>query len=212
MLEVKKFVVNPLQENTFVVSDETGACILVDPGFYFEEERTEIREYISAHGLKPVMIANTHAHFDHIMGVDFIRKEYDIPFKMHPGDVFWIERATEQAGMFGFEMEPVGAPDALITEKDILNFGRSSLSILHIPGHSPGHVVFYSESDGILIAGDVLFYGSIGRTDLPGGDHQALISGIKEKLFGLPGDTKVFCGHGPETTLAFEKSSNPFLT
>lgn len=212
MLEIKKFVVNPLQENSFVVSDDTGDCILVDPGFYFEEEREEVKEYISTKGLKPVMIANTHGHFDHIMGVDLIRKAYHIPFKLHPGDVYWIERAAEQAAMFGFEMDPVEAPDVLINERDTLDFGRSSLSILHVPGHSPGHVVFYSEPDGILIVGDVLFYGSIGRTDLPGGDHQTLISGIREKLFRLPGDTKVFCGHGPETTLAFEKSSNPFLT
>jgi len=212
MIKVEKFLVNPLQENSFVVYDETKECILIDPGFHFKEERDEIRKFISDHHLKPVMIANTHAHFDHIMGVEFIRREYDIPFKIHPDDQFWVDRATEQGKMFGFEMEPVQPPDSFFTEKDTLNFGYASLSILHIPGHSPGHIVFYSEPEKVLIAGDVLFYGSIGRTDLPGGDYYTLISGIKNKLFLLPEDTKVYCGHGPETSLGFEMSSNPFLT
>jgi len=212
MIKVEKFVVNPLQENAFVVYDETGECILVDPGFYFEVERREIKEFFCDHRLTPVMIANTHGHFDHVMGVEFIRNEYKVPFIMHAEDEFWIDRVTEQAEMFGFEMEPVRAPDAFFGEGEQLRFGHSRLEILHIPGHSPGHVVFYSRQDQILLAGDVLFYGGIGRTDLPGGDSGALISGIKNRLFQLPGETKVFCGHGPETSLDFEKSSNPFLT
>jgi hydroxyacylglutathione hydrolase len=212
MIKIKPFVVNPLQENSFVVSDETGECIFVDPGFYFEEEHEEIKEYITKNNLTPVLIANTHCHFDHIMGVEFLRKEYGIPFYTHPDDAFWVEKAIDQAHMFGFEMEPVQPPDAFFRENEQVKFGNSSLEIIHIPGHAPGHVVFYSEAGNLLIAGDVLFYGSIGRTDLPGGDYQKLISGIKSKLFKLPDETRVFCGHGPETTLGFEKSSNPFLT
>jgi hydroxyacylglutathione hydrolase len=212
MIKIEKFVVNPLQENTFLLFDETGECILIDPGFHFKQEHDEIREFIEDHHLKPVMIANTHAHFDHIMGVEFIRREYGIPFRIHPDDKFWIDRAIDQARMFGFEMEPVGPPDSCFTDGDTLSFGHTILRILHVPGHSPGHVVFFSGSDKILIAGDVLFYGSIGRTDLPGGDYHTLISGIKSKLFLLPEDTKVYCGHGPETSLGFEMSSNPFLT
>lgn len=212
MINVKKFVVNPLGENSFIVSDESGACVFIDPGFYYEDEYQEIREYINENRLKPVKIINTHCHFDHIMGVEFVRNEYKIPFFAHTEDNFWVEKATQQAEMFGFEMEAVAAVDSFLVENENVEFGNSRLKIIHIPGHSPGHVVFYSENDKILIAGDVLFYGSIGRTDLPGGDYHSLISNIKNKLFTLPDDTKVYCGHGPETSLGFEKRTNPFLT
>ena len=212
MVKVKKFVVNPLQENTFLLSDETGECVFVDPGFYFDVEKEEIKIYIADNRLTPVKIANTHCHFDHIMGVEFIRNEYNIPFLAHPEDDFWVERAIDQGKMFGFEMEPVNPPNSFFAEKQTLKFGNSEFEIIHVPGHSPGHVVFYSEKEKIIIGGDVLFYGSIGRTDLPGGDHQTLISGIKNRLFTLPDETRVYCGHGPETTLGFEKASNPFLT
>jgi len=212
MLKIKKFVVNPLAENSYIVSDETGECIFVDPGFYYEDEFQEIREYIKDNKLIPVKIANTHCHFDHIMGVEFVRNEFKIPFCAHEADTFWVEKAVDQARMFGFEMNPISPVDEFLNEDEYIKFGNSKLENIHIPGHSPGHVVFYSPSDNILIGGDVLFYGSIGRTDLPGGNHETLISGIKDKLFTLPGDTKVFCGHGPETTLGFEKETNPFLT
>lgn len=212
MVEIKKFAVNPLQENTFLISDETGECIFVDPGFYFPVEHDEIKNYISKSGLKPVMIANTHCHFDHIMGVEFIRQEYNIPFVAHPDDAFWVKKAIDQGKMFGFDMKPVNPPDSFFSENEKLKFGNTEFDIIHVPGHSPGHVVFYSEKEKILIGGDVLFHGSIGRSDLPGGDQATLISGIKEKLFKLPDETTVYCGHGPETTLGFEKKSNPFLT
>ena len=212
MIKIEKFVVNPLQENSFIVSDESGACVFVDPGFYFEEEHHEIREYISTNNLKPEKIVNTHGHFDHIMGVEFLRKEYNIPFYLHAQDVFWVERAVDQGKMFGFDMYPVKNPDALITNEVNFSFGNSEFQVFHIPGHSPGHIVLYHAETKQLIAGDVLFYGSIGRTDLPGGNHELLISGIKEKLFELPDDVQVFCGHGPETTIGFEKKTNPFLT
>ncbi len=212
MLKVEKFVVNPLQENSYIISDETGQCIFIDPGFYFEEEYEEVKNYIESGNLTPVYIANTHCHFDHIMGVEFIRNEYRIPFKAHSDDAFWISNAIEQGKLFGFNMEQVKAPDSFFQENEELKFGNTCFKIIHVPGHSPGHVVFYSEEANVLIAGDVLFYGSIGRTDLPGGNHQMLISGIKSKLFVLPGETKVYCGHGPETTIDTEKKSNPFLT
>ncbi len=212
MLNVEKFVVNPLQENTYVVSDESGECVFIDPGFHFDVEHSEIIKYVADKKLKPVMIANTHCHFDHIMGVEFVRRQYEIPFRAHPDDAFWVGKAIEQGQMFGFEMEPVREPDSFFQEGEKLKVGNASFEIIHVPGHSPGHVVFYAAEEGILIGGDVLFYGSIGRTDLPGGDHQTLVSNIKNLLFTLPDDTKVYCGHGPETTLGFEKYSNPFLT
>lgn len=212
MIKVNKFVVNPLGENSFIVSDETSECVFIDPGFYYEEEHQEIKDFIAENQLNPVKIVNTHCHFDHIWGVEFVRNEYKIPFLAHAEDNFWVERATQQAEMFGFEMNSVAPADSFLVENEYIEFGNSRLKIIHVPGHSPGHVVFYSENDKILVAGDVLFYGSIGRTDLPGGDYQTLISNIKNKLFDLPNETKVYCGHGPETSLGFEKRTNPFLT
>jgi hydroxyacylglutathione hydrolase len=212
MITVRKFVVNPLGENSFIISDETGECIFIDPGFYYEEEFDEIKDYISQNQLVPVKITNTHCHFDHIMGVEFIRDEYGIPFQAHADDLFWIERAVEQAKMFGFSMQPVKPIDSFLVEGEKILFGNTELEIINIPGHSPGHVVFYNKVENFIIAGDVLFYGSIGRTDLPGGNYNDLISNIKNKLFSFPDETKVYCGHGPETTLGFEKKTNPFLT
>ena len=212
MLKVEKFVVNPLQENTFVISDETGDCIFIDPGFFYDEEKEEVMDFVDNQKLNPVKITNTHCHFDHIMGVEFLRKTYNIPFQAHEEDAFWVEKATTQGQMFGFEVDPVRPIDSFLRENEVLKFGNSELEIIHVPGHTPGHIVFYSKRGGFLIAGDVLFYGSIGRTDLPGGDYDTLISNIKSKLFKLPDSTKVYCGHGPETTIGFEKTSNPFLT
>ena len=212
MITVTKFMVNPLGENSYILSDETGECVFIDPGYYFEEEQNEVREYVSDKKLKPLKIINTHCHFDHILGVDFLRKEYDIPFLAHKEDVFLVDRAASKARIFGVKMDPVQPVDSFFDEGEKVSFGQSELEIIHVPGHSPGHVVFYSETNKFVFTGDVLFYGSIGRTDLPGGDYDTLISGIKDKLFLLPDDTKVYSGHGPETTLGFEKNTNPFLT
>lgn len=211
-MKVKKFVVNQLGENSLVLSDDSGECVIVDPGFYFREEHDEIKQYISENNLNPVKVINTHCHFDHIMGVEFIRDTYGIPFYAHNKDEFWITRAVDQGRLYGFDIKPVKPIDEYLEENKPVTFGQTKLEVLHIPGHTPGHVVFYNPEDKILIAGDVLFYGSIGRTDLPGGDHETLISNIKNKLLVLPEETTVYCGHGPETTIGFEKSSNPFLT
>jgi glyoxylase-like metal-dependent hydrolase (beta-lactamase superfamily II) len=211
MIKIEKFVVNPLGENSFIVSDETGECIFIDPGFYFSEEHDEIKAYVAENNLKPVKITNTHCHFDHIMGVEFVRKEYTVPLCAHRDDAFWIGNAVEQAKRFGFNMNPVQPINEFLVENETIKFGNTELVVIHVPGHSPGHVVFYNKEAEVLIAGDVLFYGSIGRTDLPGGNYEQLITNIKTKLFVLPDSTKVYCGHGPETTIGFEKSSNPFL-
>ncbi len=212
MLKIKKFVVNPLGENSFVLYDETGECIFTDPGFYYGEEHDEIKDFIAGNGLTPVKIVNTHCHFDHIMGVEFLRNEYKIRFEAHRDDAFWVEKVVDQGRMFGFEIKPVNPIDSFLSETETVKFGATELQVIHVPGHSPGHVCLYNREAGVLVAGDVLFYGSIGRTDLPGGDYQTLISNIKTKLFALPDETVVYCGHGPETTLGFEKRTNPFLT
>ncbi len=212
MLKVEKFVVNPIQENSFLVYDETNECIIIDAGFYYGEEEDEVDYFIEKNGLKLVKLINTHCHFDHILGVEYLKNKYNTPFEAHQEDEFLIERAVAQGAMFGVEMKPVSGIDNYITEDTIIKFGNTELQVIHVPGHSPGHVALYSAKHKILIAGDIIFYGSIGRTDLPGGDYNTLITGIKEKLMVLPEDTVIYCGHGPETTVGFEKMNNPFLT
>lgn len=209
MITIKKFVVNPLDENCFVISDSTGECIFIDPGFYYDEELFEISNYITQNKLNPVKIVSTHCHFDHIIGVEFVRREYGIPFLAHADDVFLIERATDN--MFGLKINPLKPVDSFLEEGEKVSFGNTELEIIHIPGHSPGHVVFYSKDENFIIVGDVLFRGSIGRTDLSGGNYNDLISNIKNKIFSLPDETKVYCGHGHETTVGFEKHTNPFF-
>lgn len=212
MLEIKKFVVNPLQENTFLIYDETKECVIVDAGFYYGEEEEEVDLFIEKNQLKLIKLINTHCHFDHIMGVEYLRKKYNVNFEAHKEDENWVNQAVAKGALFGFEMKPVSPIDNFIVGNGTVKFGNSELAIIHVPGHSAGHVVFYSKSESKLFAGDVLFYGSIGRTDLPGGDYDTLIRNIKTKLFELPDKTVVFCGHGPETSIAFEKANNPFLT
>ncbi len=212
MLKIKKFVVNPLQENSLVVYDESKECIIIDAGFYYGEEEDEVCHFIEKNELTPVRLINTHCHFDHLMGVEFLRKKYALKLEAHKDDAFLIDRATLQAKSFGFEMQAVSPIDVFISEKDKIVFGNSELEIIHVPGHAPGHVALYSKADNTLIAGDILFYGSVGRADLPGGDYNTLIQNIKNKLLVLPEDTLVYCGHGPETNIGFEKQNNPFLT
>ena len=210
-MQIKKFTFNPVQENTFVLYDETGECVIIDAGCYFENERKELDSFISNQQLKPVRLINTHCHFDHIMGVTHCRAKYHLQFETHQDEAALAEQATEQGDLFAIPMEPVDAPDVFFQEGDHLTFGNSYLQVIAAPGHSPGGVVFYNPEQKILIAGDVLFYGSIGRTDLPGGSFERLVGNIKTKLLTLPDETVVYCGHGPETTIGFEKKNNPFL-
>ncbi|MDP2337319.1 MAG: MBL fold metallo-hydrolase [Bacteroidota bacterium] len=211
MIQIKKFTFNPVQENTFVAFDETGECVIIDAGCYSENERQELDLFISRKQLTPVHLINTHCHFDHIMGVTHCRDKYQINFETHADEKSLVEEAVEHGDLFGIPVEPIDAPDAFFQEGDQINFGNSYLQVIEAPGHSPGGVVFYNTEQKILIAGDVLFYGSIGRTDLPGGSFERLVGNIKTKLLTLPEETVVFCGHGPETTIGFEKKNNPFL-
>lgn len=212
MIQIKKFTFNPVQENTFVLFDETNECVIIDAGSYFKNEIQELDKFIAEKQLKPVRLINTHCHFDHIMGVTHCRSKYHLQFEIHPNEEVLIEQAAEHGDLFGIPMEPVDAPDLFFKEGDQINFGNSYLQIIEAPGHSPGGVAFYNPEQKILIAGDILFYGSIGRTDLPGGSFEQLTTNIKTKLLTLPEETVVYCGHGPETTIGFEKKNNPFLT
>ncbi|WP_423129283.1 MBL fold metallo-hydrolase [Gaoshiqia sp. Z1-71] len=211
MIQIQKFTFNPIQENTYILYDETGDCIIVDAGCYFDDERLELTGFIEKNHLKPVMLVNTHCHFDHILGISFCRSKYQIPFLAHAGDLFLVENVVSQAALFGMTVEPVDAPDRFIDEGDRVQFGHSHLELIHVPGHAPGSLVLYQPEQKFLLAGDVLFYGSIGRTDLPQGSFEQLVGNIKSKLLVLPEDVVVYSGHGPETGIGFEKWSNPFL-
>jgi len=212
MIQIKKFTFNPVQENTFILFDETGECVLIDPGCYFENERQELDNFITRKQLKPVRLINTHCHFDHIMGITHCRAKYHLNFEIHANEAPLVEDAVAHGDLFGIPVEPIDPPELFFKEGDQITFGNSFLEVIEAPGHSPGGVVFYNQEQKILFAGDVLFYGSIGRTDLPGGSFDQLTNNIKTKLFILPEETIVYSGHGPETSIGFEKKNNPFLT
>ena len=211
-MRIKSFTFNPFQENTFVVYDETKECIIIDPGCYTEKERTELRRFITSEGLKPVKLINTHCHIDHVLGNKFVSELWDLELYMNKEDLPLLENAVNIGKMYGMEdYEGSPYPKHFLAQDDTLTFGESSFKILFTPGHAPGHICLYSKENNLVIAGDVLFQGSIGRTDLPGGDHGTLINSIITQLFPLPNETQVFCGHGPATNLGYEKEHNPFL-
>lgn len=211
-MKIEVFAFNPLQENTFVIYDENnGECAIVDPGCFNEKEFEQLKGFISAYDLKPVKLVNTHCHFDHILGIEMCRKEWGMKWEAHPGDEFLVENAPAKGMMFGFPVPPIQPIDIHLKEDDIIEFGDIKLNAIHVPGHSPGSLCLYSEEAKVLIAGDVIFRQSIGRTDLDMGNHEQLINGIKEKILVLPDDVVVFPGHGPSTTIGFEKDNNPFL-
>ncbi|MGE4586516.1 MAG: MBL fold metallo-hydrolase [Mangrovibacterium sp.] len=211
MIQIKKFVFNPLRENTYVLYDETGECVLVDAGCYDEPEEQELTGFIEENGLHPVKLVNTHCHFDHILGVGYCRARYRIPFLIHPDDEFLIEGAAAQGYLFGVSTGPLDPPDGYIREGEQLRFGNSVLEVLHVPGHAPGSLAFYQPRQQFVLSGDALFCGSIGRADLPRGDYDQLVAQIRAKLLVLPEETVVYCGHGPETTIGAEKACNPFF-
>ena len=212
-MKVKSFTFNQFQENTFVVYDNTKECLIIDPGCYSENERTELRTFIMSEGLKPVKLINTHCHIDHVLGNKFVSELWDLELYIHKEDLPVLENVKDISGFFGFEnYERSPSPKHFLAQGDTLNFGDSSFDILFTPGHAPGHICLLSKKDGFIIAGDVLFNGSIGRTDLPGGDYDTLIESIKTKLLPLDENTIVYCGHGPSTSIGKEKMSNPFLT
>ncbi len=211
MIRHELFVVNDFAVNSFVLYDESGECILIDPGYYSEKEKQELVRFIDEKKLVPVKIINTHCHTDHVFGNKFVAEKYNIPLLANEGDWFILERNIEFARMYGFEAEQSPPADKNICEGDTVVFGKSSMQVFQVPGHSPGSIVLYSPDDAFLIAGDVLFKGSIGRTDLPGGNFDQLIEGIRKKLLPLPPETVVFPGHGPSTTIKDEHDTNPFL-
>jgi len=194
-------------ENCYLVIDDAGGeCAIIDPG----EEAGLIAHQVAAAGVNPVAIWLTHAHIDHVLGVPRLKADTGAPVYLHPGDRLLYDHVPQQATAFGMRAAPLPAPDRQLAHGDRLRVGRLEFGVRHAPGHSPGSVVF--EGQGVAFGGDVLFQGSIGRTDLPGGDFETLLRSIERELLTLPDSTIVYCGHGPETTVGRERRANPFLT
>ncbi len=211
MIQISTFVFNDFQENTYVLFDETNECLIIDAGISNKAEENKFFDYVKSNHLNPVALLNTHCHIDHILGCRLIKDAYNIPFYIHEEDLILINKANEFAAIFGMRINKPPMPDKYLADMQAFKFGDSSLQILHVPGHSAGSICFYSQKDKIILTGDVLFNGSVGRTDLPGGNYNTLINGIKSKLLVLPDDVSVFSGHGPITTIGQERKSNPFL-
>lgn len=210
MLNIESLTFGPFQENTYILSDETGEGIIVDPGCYEVQEQQLLTRYISENNLQITQVVNTHCHIDHVLGNDFVKRQYQSPLSIPEGEKEVLRSVRSYAPVYGFHRYKEAEVDNYLSETDIISFGNINLEVLLVPGHSPGHLVFYHRDSKICIGGDVLFQASIGRTDLPGGDHQTLIDSIHNKMFTLPEDVKVYCGHGPPTTIGQEKKSNPF--
>ena len=202
---------NDFAENTYILSDDSKECAIVDPGCFTQDERDHLDRFISERGLKPTLLINTHAHLDHVFGVNHVHATYNLPLHLHKGEMRLLEAGPQIAKMYGIDLEPNRAPVNFIEEGEQIGFGNTTLEIVLTPGHSPASVCFFHRDTRQLIAGDVLFQGSIGRTDLPGGDYDTLIGSITDQLFPLGDDVFVYPGHGPATTIEVERKTNPFL-
>jgi glyoxylase-like metal-dependent hydrolase (beta-lactamase superfamily II) len=212
-MKIKIFEFNPIGENTYVLYDETNECVIVDPGCFFPDEERYLLDFILDNELIVKHLLNTHLHFDHIFGNQFIYDQFKVEPEANKDDEFLLEAMPAQLRAFGFEDRGITAPPIghYLKENDVITFGNQRLVVLQVPGHSPGSVVFYNQDAGCAFVGDVLFRGSIGRTDLARGNYDQLIEGIEEKLFKLSPDTVVYPGHGPLTTIGEEIKNNPFF-
>jgi len=211
MISIKIFVFNAFAVNGFVLYDETGECVIVDPGCHTEDEKAKLAGFIESNNLKPVIMINTHFHIDHILGNHFVCKRYGLKPTGHAdGSVFW-ETTREYGSAFGLDIDKVEKTEIFVEEGDIIRFGHSELEVRYTPGHAAGSICLVNHLQKFVIAGDVLFYGSIGRTDLPTGDFDTLMDSIKTRLFVLDDDYTVYPGHGPKTSIGFEKRNNPFI-
>lgn len=211
-MKVAQFTFNAFQENTYVLYDKSRECVIVDPGCNNDEERKTLVKFITDNDLKPTKLINTHCHIDHVLGNKFIADKYGLILEAHEGEAQVLATCDKVSQMYGIPYEGSPPIGAFIKEGIDYTFGESVLRTIFTPGHSPASLSFYCESAKVLIAGDALFQGSIGRTDLPGGNYDLLIKNIKEKLLILPEDVIVYSGHGPSTTIGNEKIANPFLT
>lgn len=211
MLIIKSFVFSPIQENTYVLYNDKDACCIIDPGCYFGNERQSLQEFFQEEKLAPTLLLNTHCHLDHVFGNKFIHDEYGLTLHLHEKEKIVLDFAAEAGLRWNMPFENYRGELIFLKEGDKIKLGDDELEVLFTPGHSPGSISFYCAAQKFVISGDVLFKLGIGRTDLPGGDINTLISSIREKLFSLPDDVLVYSGHGEPTTIGFEKKNNPFL-
>lgn len=211
MITVKSFEFNPFAENTYVLSAEKGECIIIDPGCCNTSEYETIDAYISEQGLTPSKLINTHCHIDHVLGNHHISKKYKIDLEIHAKDVNILRSVNRYAAMYGINYTESPEPKSFLEEGMRIRVGNSTLDVVFVPGHCPGHVALISHAQKFVIGGDALFRESIGRTDLPGGNYEVLIESINTRFFKLDDDYVVHCGHGPSTTIGHEKKHNPFL-
>ena len=213
-MEVKVFTFNDFQENTILLYDESKEAVIIDPGCYYAEEKKELQQFITAKSLKVVRLLNTHCHVDHVLGNQFVKETYGVKLSIHKKDSETLEAVKAYATSMmwgGFDNYEAATVDDYLEEGDKVKFGNTVLEVLFCPGHAPGHIVFYNPNAKTVIGGDVLFFESIGRTDLPGGNHEQLLNSVRTKLFTLPDNTVVYPGHMQTTTIGHEKKFNPFF-
>lgn len=210
-LHIQKFTFNYFSENTYLLYDDTLECAIIDPGCCNKEEETTLKNFITTNNLKPVLLLNTHCHIDHILGNAFVADTFKLDLHIHKKDLEVLIAGTVVADRYGIPYHPSPSPSVFLEEGETIKFGNTELAIVFTPGHSPGSICFINHKNKSVIGGDVLFQGSIGRTDLPGGDFETLANSIRTKLYTLPDDYLVFPGHGDETPIGVEKISNPFV-
>jgi hydroxyacylglutathione hydrolase len=211
MITVKSYTFNPVQENTYILFNEQHMCSVIDPGCYSSNERKELQDFINEYKLSLKYLLNTHCHLDHVFGNKFVFDTYGAFLHIHEKEKPVLDFAPAFGISWNLPFEGYTEKLMFLKEGDILLMGDDKLKVLFTPGHSPGHICFYCEAQQFLIGGDVLFKGSIGRTDLPGGDHETLLHSINSQLFTLPDEVVVYPGHGDPTTIGFEKKNNPFF-
>lgn len=211
MIQIETLVFNSFQVNTYLVSDETGNCLVVDPAFYSAEEKATFDNHLIQNNLQVIGQINTHCHVDHVLGVHHMKAQYNVPFRAHIAEANLVNQAPIMGDVFGLMVEPIDGIDQSIIDHDIILVGEHKLESILVPGHSPGSLAFYSKEGGFVITGDALFQGSIGRTDLPGGDYDQLIESIQSRLLVLPSETVIYPGHAAPSTVGSEIAENPFL-
>ncbi|MBE8714203.1 MBL fold metallo-hydrolase [Sphingobacterium hungaricum] len=211
MLHIHHFVFNPYQENTYLIYSDQGDCIIIDPGMSSKREEDEFVSFIQENNLLPIALLNTHCHVDHVLGNKFVADTYNLLPQFHEGEIPLLVEVQNYAPQMGirYDVSPIG--ETFLDEESLISIGGYDLSCILAPGHSPAHLCFYSYDFNFLIGGDVLFRNSIGRTDLPGGNHSQLLDSISKKIYTLPEETTVYPGHGPSTTIGYEKQTNPFI-
>ena len=211
MAQIASFTFNPFYENTYILYDKTGECVVVDPGCYTKAEQEELTDFITRQRLKPVLLLNTHCHIDHVLGNQFVADTYGVPLLMHKGELPVLHEVVNYAPTLGINYKQSPEPTLFRDEGDTVEFGETVLKVFFTPGHSPASICYYAEKDKFIVSGDVLFHDSVGRTDLPGGNSTTLLDSINRKLLSLPDDVTVYAGHMQKTTIGRERKMNPFI-